>query len=107
MDTSKIDFIGHYHSASLMYKDFPKYCFKLRFCLQDNCASNDIRLQMSLQWEKIMWIEEPLNWTPTKSVPDQLNELTGTHSFIGLLEILQGAPENEKEILTCIFLPPG
>ena len=43
---------------------------------------------MSLQLGKDMWIEELLNWIPTKSVPEWLNKLTGTHSFIGYLEIL-------------------
>lgn len=60
---------------------------------------------MSLQWEKIMWIEEYLNWIPTKSVPVQLDALTGAHSFIRHLEILQGALEKGKEILTsCWFI---
>lgn len=62
---------------------------------------------MSLQWEKIMWTEEVLNWIPTKSVPEWLNELTGTHSFIGHLEILQGASQEGKETLICAFLLPG
>lgn len=52
---------------------------------------------MSLQWEKIMWIEELLNWVPTKSVPERLNEFIGTHSFIGHLEILQRASEEKKK----------
>lgn len=54
-----------------------------------------------------MWTEEVLNWIPTKSVPEWLNELTGTHSFIGHLEILQGASQEGKEILICASLPPG
>lgn len=51
-----------------------------------------------------MWTKELLNWIPTKSVPEWLNELTGRHSFIGHLEILQGASQKEKEILICAFL---
>lgn len=62
---------------------------------------------MRLQLGKDMWIEELLNWIPTKSVPEWLNELTGTHSFIGHLEILPGAPEKGKEVLTCEFLLTG
>ena len=62
---------------------------------------------MGLQWGKIMWIEELLNWIPTKSVPEWLNELTVTHSFIGFLEILLGALEKETERITCEFLLPG
>lgn len=62
---------------------------------------------MSLQWEEIMWTKELLNWIPTKSVPDWLDELTGTHSFIGHLEILQRASQKGKEILMCSFLLPG
>ena len=38
---------------------------------------------MGLQWEEIMWIEELLNWIPTKSVPDWLNELSGTQFCFG------------------------
>lgn len=37
---------------------------------------------MGLQWEEIMWIEELLNWIPTKSVPDRLNELSGTQVLL-------------------------
>ena len=44
-----------------------------------------------------------LNWIPTKSVPEWLNKLTGTHSFIGYLEILQGAPRKEKRSLLVSF----
>ena len=62
---------------------------------------------MGLQWGKITWIEELLNWIPTKSVPEWLNELTVTHSFIGFLEILQGALEKGTERITCEFLLPG
>lgn len=54
-----------------------------------------------------MWTEELLNWIPAKSVPGWLNELTGTHSFIGHLEILQGASQKGKEVLVCAFLLPG
>lgn len=61
---------------------------------------------MGLQWEKIMWIEE-LNWIPTKGVPKWLNELPGTHSSIGHLEILQGASEEGKKIFICEFILPG
>lgn len=62
---------------------------------------------MSLQLEEIMWIEELLNWIPTNSVPEWLSELTGTHSFIGHLEILQGISEKGKEIVICEFILPG
>lgn len=58
-----------------------------------------------------MWIEELLNWVPTKSVPEWLNEFIGTHSFIGHLEILQRASEEkkkrEREIIICEFLLPS
>lgn len=59
-----------------------------------------------------MWIEELLNWVPTKSVPERLNEFIGTHSFIGHLEILQRASEEkkkekERETVICEFLLPS
>ena len=62
---------------------------------------------MGLQWGKIMWIEELLNWIPTKSVPEWLNEFTVTHSFIGFLEILQGPLQKGTERITCEFLLSG